>query len=191
MDIEYEATFLNVNKDEIRERFKKAGALLIRPEYLQKRIPFHLPKEKRSIDKWLRVRDEGDKITLSLKHIDGDKIENQKEICLTVNNFDNAVKLLELIGCESKSYQETKRELWKLDNVEITIDEWPFLEPFVEVEGKSEEDVKKVSKKIGFNYSDALFCGVTKLYQMKYGINFEKIDLATKKIIFEMENPFL
>lgn len=190
MNIEYEATFININKDEMRKRLKKAGALLVRSEYLQKRIPFHLPKEKRSDDKWLRVRDEGDKITLSLKIIDGNKIEDQKELCLKVDSFDNAVELLKLIGCEPKSYQETKRELWKLDGVEITIDEWPFLEPFVEVEGKSGEEVKKVSEKIGFNYNEALFCGVGKLYQLKYGINPDDINLL-KELVFDIKNPFL
>src|SRR6266481_6264430 len=159
MDIEYEAKFLNINKDEMRQRLTKAGAKLIHPEYLQKRVPFHLPKEKRSKDAWLRVRDEGDKITLSLKMVDGEKIENQKEICLTINNFNNAVKLLDAIGCASKGYQETKRELWELDGVDITIDEWPFLEPFVEMEGSSEEAVIVASEKLGFIYSDAIFGG--------------------------------
>jgi len=190
MNIEYEATFLDVNKDYVRARLKKAGARLVRPEYLQRRVPFHLPKEKRSKDAWLRVRDEGDKITLSLKVIDGDKIENQKEICITVDNFDETVKLLESIGCEKKSYQETKRELWILGDVEITIDEWPFLEPFVEVEGKSEKEVKDASEKIGFDYSKALFCAVGKLYQMKYGIHPDHIN-TTEKIVFDMKNPFL
>lgn len=190
MDIEYEATFLDVNKDEVRSRLKKAGAELIRPEYLQRRVPFHLPKEKRSKHAWLRVRDEGDKITLSLKVVDGDKIESQKEICVKVSDFDETVKLLESIGCERKSYQETKRELWILDGVEITIDEWPFLEPFVEVEGKSEKKVKEISEKIGFDYSKALFCAVGKLYQMKYGIHSDQINTA-EKIVFGMENPFM
>jgi adenylate cyclase, class 2 len=190
MDIEYEATFLDVKKDDMRNRLKKAGAKLMRPEYLQRRIPFHLPKEKRSKDAWLRVRDERDKITLSLKIVDGDKIENQKEICVKVNDFDETVKLLESIGCEKKSYQETKRELWTLDGVEITIDEWPFLEPFVEVEGKSEKEVRDVSEKIGFDYNKALFCAVGKLYQMKYGIHPDQIN-TTDKIVFGMKNPFL
>ena len=161
----------------------------MRPEYLQKRIPFHLPKEKRADDSWLRVRDEGDKITLSLKVVDGEKIENQKEICLEVNNFDDAVELLRAIGCESKSYQETKRELWRLDGVDITIDEWPFLEPFVEVEGDSEEAVKEVSEKLGFHYADALFCAVGTLYKMKYGIHPNDIN-GLEKLVFKMENPF-
>jgi len=190
MNIEYEATFRNINKDEIRERLKKVGALLVRPEYLQKRIPFHLPGDKRHEGKFIRVRDEGDKVTLSLKVFDGEKIENQKEICLSVSSFDDAVELLKFIGCEPKSYQESKRELWKLDDVEIMIDEWPFLEPFVEIEGKSEEEVKKVSEKLGFDYSLALFCATSKLYAMKYGITENEINIKPK-IVFNMENPFI
>lgn len=190
METEYEATFINVNKDEVRERLTQAGAALIKPEFLQKRIPFHLPGDKRSDDAWLRVRDEGDKITLSLKIVNSEKIEDQKELCLQVDNFDNAVDLLKSIGCEPKAYQETKRELWMLGEVEITIDEWPFLEPFVEVEGKSEKEVREVSEKIGFKYSDALFCEVTKLYRMKYGADAPDIRLV-KKLVFEGENPFL
>ena len=74
--------------------------------------------------------------------------------------------------------------------MEIMIDEWPFLEPLVEVEGKSEEEVKKVSKKIGFDYSKALFCPAGKLYQMKYNIPDDKINTAPK-IVFDMQNPFI
>src|SRR3989338_3657726 len=190
MDIEYEATLVDVDKNEMRTRLKKAGATLVRPEYLQKRIPFWLPKEKDSKHSWLRVRDEGDKITLSLKTVDGDTIENQKEICLVVNSFDDAVELLESIGFEKKSYQETRRELWMLDGVDITIDEWPFLEPFVEVEGESEEAVKKVSERIGFNYGEALFCAVGKLYMMKYGVHPDHIN-TLDRMVFGMENPFI
>ena len=190
MNIEYEATFANINKDEIRERLKGVDAVCERSEYLQKRIPFHLPKEKRSDNAWLRVRDEGGNVTLSLKVIDGDKIENQKELLLHVDNFNTAVQLLEAIGCESKSYQETNRELWKLNDTEITIDEWPFLEPFVEIEGNSEKAVRRVAEKLGFDWDNALFCAVGKLYEMKYGIPEKEINLA-KKIVFGMENPFV
>lgn len=189
MNIEYEATFPNIEKDDVRKRLKAAGAILVRPEYVQKRIPFWLPNKENAENSWLRVRDEGDKVTLSLKTINGENIENQKELCLEVNSFDDAVELLESIGCERKSYQETKRELWTLDGVEVTIDEWPFLDPFVEVEGKDEESVKNVSKKIGFDYGTALFCSVGNLYVQKYGIRPDKINIL-EKLVFNMPNPF-
>ena len=191
MKIEYEATFPNINKDEIRKRLKEAGAVLTQPEFLQKRATFNLPKGHEIKGDWLRVRDEGDKITMTLKVVDGDQIHNQKEITLKIENFEEAVKLLETIGCQKKSYQETKRELWMLDEVEIDIDEWPYLEPYVEIEGKSEEAVKNVSKKLGFDYSKALFCCVTTLYNLKYGIYEEVINNQIPEITFEGKNPFI
>lgn len=134
------------------------------------------------------MRDEGDKITLSLKQQQGTAIDDQKELMLTIDNFDNAVELLEKIGCAPESYQETRRELWKLDGTEITIDTWPFYGSFVEVEGASEDVVRDVSQKIGFDWSKALFCGVSKLYQMKFGddVHIRKMPQLT----FEMPNPF-
>src|SRR3989344_6632424 len=117
MNTEYEATFTDVDKESIRSKLKDVGAVLIRPESLQKRVTFNLPEGVDLEGGWLRVRDEGDKITLSLKAVHGDGIESQKEIMLTVNDFDQAVELLTLLGCKQKAYQETKRELWKLDGV--------------------------------------------------------------------------
>lgn len=189
MQIEFEATFPNVNKDDARKMLKKAGAELIKPEHLQKRINFYVPDEIIE-NSWLRVRDEGDKITMSLKKFDGQSIEKQQEICLMVDNYDNAVEFLASLSFKQKSYQETKRELWMINGVEITIDEWPYLEPFVEVEGKTEEEVKDTCKKIGLNYGDALFCPSTKLYSMKYSIPSTIINNKIPRITFLDPNPF-
>ena len=191
MKIEYEATFTKVDKAEIREKLMKAGAELLRPEFFQKRATFNLPGGHEIRGGWLRVRDEGDKITLSFKVVDGNKIENQKEIYLIIDNFENACDILQAIGCSKKSYQETKRELWKISDIEITIDEWPFLEPFIEIEGSSEQAVKKVARELGFEWSNAKFCTVGTLYAEKYDITEDKINNQTPKIVFEMENPFV
>lgn len=190
MQVEYEATFLNINKDEIRQKFKNAGAKLIRPEFLQKRISFKPAVMKVSYC-WARVRDEGDKTTMSYKEAGMDKIEEQKEISLVVDNFERATQFLEAIGCKRKAFQESKREIWSLDDVEICIDEWPFLEPFVEVEGKSEEEIRKVSEKIGFDWKQARFCSVGAFYAEKYSIDRDIISSHTPLIVFDMENPFI
>lgn len=191
METEYEATFLDIKKDTVRQKLKSIGAKLLKPEYLQKRVVFNLPKGLEMQHTWLRVRDEGDKITMSLKITDAGKIENQKEICLEVDDFENAVELLELAGCQKKAYQENKREEWQCGECEITIDEWPFLEPFVEVEATSEQAVKAMTQKLGFDYSKALFCSVTAIYAKKYGLSDDIINNQTPKITFDMENPFL
>lgn len=189
MQIEYEATFLNINKDHIRLKLKNIGANLIKPEFLQKRYVFDMPGGYDG-HRWARVRDEQDKITMSFKDINGNKIEDQKEINLVIDNFENGVEFLAAIGCIKKAYQETKREIWELDGVEICIDEWPFVEPFLEIEGKSESEVKTISEKLGFNYSEALFCSASVIINKKYGIPFDVID-HIPEITFNMENPFL
>ncbi|HBR80333.1 MAG: hypothetical protein UX09_C0004G0002 [Candidatus Uhrbacteria bacterium GW2011_GWE2_45_35] len=190
MNIEYEATFWPINKDEIRARLKAVHAELVRSEFLQKRKVFNMPEGHKIKGGWMRVRDEGDKVTLSLKIVDGEKTEDQKELCLKVDNFDQAVDLLKTVGCEEKAYQETRREIWKLDSVEVTIDEWPFLEPLVEVEGSSEESVRAVSEKLDFDWSQACFCSIDTIYAKKYGISNDTFNNHSPLIIFEMDNPF-
>ncbi|MFA5886919.1 MAG: CYTH domain-containing protein [Patescibacteria group bacterium] len=188
--IEYEATFTNINKDEIRNRLKQVGATLVKPEFLQKRLNFTLPAGHEIKGGWLRVRDEGDKISLSLKIIDGDKIEDQRETCLYINSFAEGVALLKSLGCQEKAYQESRREIWSLDKVEITIDEWPYLEPYVEIEGNSEEEVKKVSAKLGFDYGQAVFGSVDIQYNKKYGLDRDNIN-TIGKVTFAGPNPFI
>jgi adenylate cyclase class 2 len=191
MEIEYEATFTNIDKEQLRKKLESLKAVIIKKEFLQKRATFNLPKGHEIKGGWIRLRDEDDKITLTLKIVDGENIENQKETCLEVNDFEQAENFLKKIGCEKKAFQESKREIWKIENVEIMIDEWPFLEPFVEIEGSSEKEVREVSEKLGFGFSKALFCSITTLYSQKYNIPEEIINNKIPRICFNEENPFL
>jgi len=190
MQIEYEATFTNIDKDEMRQKLTSVGATLVRKEYVQRRTVFNLPKNNEIKGGWMRIRDEGDKITMSLKVVDGDNIEDQKEACVTVSDYSEAELILTTLGCTRKAYQETKRELWLLDGVEVTIDTWPFLESFIEVEGTTEELVKSVSEKLSMDWGEARFCAVDVLYAEKYDISTNRINNETPEILFEMENPF-
>jgi len=191
MKIEYEATFLNINKVELKQKLAALGADLIKKEFLQKRECFSLPVGNNIVGGWLRVRDEGDQITMSLKVVNGDRIQDQKETQLIVDSFGEAHDFLINIGCRKKAYQESRRELWRINRVDITIDEWPFLEPFVEIEGPSEEDVRLIAEQLGFNYRQARFCSVDTLYHEKYGTSLEQINENIPQILFEMDNPFL
>lgn len=192
MKTEFEATFMITSKEEMRKVLASKKATLVKKEYMQKRAILDLPKGHEIEHGWVRVRDEADKITLALKVVHNNtSIENQKEIQLKVDSFDVAVELMTLTGCVKRSYQENLRERWELDGVEITIDEWPFIEPYIEIEGDSEQAVKVVAETLGFKYEDAYFGSVDGLYSKKYGITEDQVNNETPKIVFDMENPFL
>ena len=90
MKVEFEATYTKIDKDEVRSRLKKVGANLIKPEFMQKRVVFHLPEGHEKAGAWARVRDEGDKITMSIKQsVDNGKIDEQFETCFEVSDFDD------------------------------------------------------------------------------------------------------
>lgn len=191
MDIEYEATFPNIDKDAMRARLRAAGATCVQPEFLQRRVVFHLPEGHEIRGGWLRVRDEGERVTMSLKVIDGDRIDQQREHCIVVDDFERAAAFLEDLGCVRKAYQETKRERWMLDGVEVCIDEWPWLEPLVEIEGPSEAAVRATSERLGFAWNDARFCHAGTLYAERYGFPESHFNDHSPVVVFAGANPFI
>lgn len=192
MITEFEATFINIDKDELRKALKEAGATLIRPEYKQKRVNFDLQNFGRDFWEWARVRDEGDKITMAYKNVPlNSSIDQQKEIEFEISNMEAGIEFLSTLGARMTNYSETLRERWDLGGVEIDIDTWPHIEPFLEIEGKSEEAVKEASEKLGFAWDDAKFCGAGRIYEMVYGTHPDKLsEKETIRLTFEDPNPF-
>ncbi len=194
MHTEYEATYWPINKDELRTILSGLGAEKLYAEHSMRRYVFHVPMGSplASSGAWVRVRDEGDKTTLSIKQITNtEKIEGQKELEIVISDFETGTAILKALGCAEKAFQETKRELWMLNDVQITLDEWPFLEPFVEIEGTNEEQVRTVCEQLGYDWSKARFCAADTLYAEKYGIREERINSQTPRIAFNEPNPFL
>lgn len=191
MRTEYEATFPNIDPEQIRKRLKQYNATLKKAEFLQTRCVFDLPAGREIANGWLRLRNEGDCITLTLKIVSGQAIEEQQELELYVNDFQQAKTLLTILGCHKRAYQESKRELWKLNEIAITIDTWPFLHPYVEVEGSSERAVKDICKQLLLPYEEALFCSIDKLYALQYGISPDIINRKISALTFDGENPLL
>ena len=185
MKNEIEAQFLDIDKTKIRKKLKEIGATLVKPEVLMRRTVFDT-----GINTFARVRDEGDKIVMTYKNVsDENSIMGTKEVNLTVNDYDDAVLFLESCGLQPKAYQETKREIWALDKVEITIDTWPWLPTFMEIEGPSEKSVWDTATKLGYTKEQAKFGSVDSTYRHYYGIDEDIINLHTPKILFDMEPP--
>jgi adenylate cyclase class 2 len=185
MEIEIEAKFVDVNADHIRISLKALGAQLVHPECVMRRRNYDFPDGKlESISAWVRIRDEGKKVTMSYKQNKDDGLHGTVEVNVGVDNFDATGAFLEAVGMGQKSYQETKRESWLLDGVEVTIDTWPWIPPFVELEGHSEAAVKGVAKKLGFDWANALHGSVATVYQMHYNVTADEVN-AWKLIDFQ------
>lgn len=175
MKNEVEATFLSVDKESVRTKFEKARFGLKTPEYMMRRKTFDFSRIAPGQNKWGRVRQESDKVTMTVKEVRGTGINDTYEVELTVNDFDTAASFFEACGIPAKAFQENMREVWVRDGVEITIDTWPGLNPFVEIEGTSEGVVREVSKELGFDFEKAVFGSIDLVYEKELGIPAERI----------------
>lgn len=48
------------------------------------------------------------------------------------------------------------------------LDEWPWLQPYIEIEGNSEEAIKAFADKLGLSWKDAYFGDVMVAYRAQY-----------------------
>jgi len=167
MDTEIEAKFTDVNHDEMRSELKQLGAKLLQPMRLMKRVIIENDSMK-SKDAFIRVRDQGDKVTVTYKQFDELSLTGAKEIEIVVDDFDKTISLLEATRLAPSSFQESKRETWELDDATIELDEWPWLNPYIEIEGPNEKAVRSVADKLGFNWKTAVFGDVMAAYRVQY-----------------------
>jgi adenylate cyclase class 2 len=170
MPAEIEAKFLNVDIEDIRQRLKQAGAELEHPMRLMRRDLFDHADGRYKAEGFterLRIRDEGDRVAVNFKKAGTDS-QYADEIETTVGSYDKAKQLLLAVGLKSVSYQETRRETWRLDTVEVVIDEWPWLKPYIEIEGPSEVEIQSAAERLGFSWQDAKFGSVDTAYAVEY-----------------------
>lgn len=190
---EFEAKFYPVNKKEYRKKLASIGAKLLIPERKMIRLVADYRENSMLGDReCIRVRDEGGLVRLSFKSFvnNAKEITDQKEIETEVDSFDATVKIFEKLGLKFNRRQETLREEWDYKGVQITIDTWPGLLTYTEVEGDSEREVKEISQILGFNWNEKLIMPASGLYAKVYGVSdreaLEKIsDISFENVPFK------
>lgn len=193
MQSEIEAKFTNVDHEDIRARLAALGAFCEQPLRLMRRVVFHSAAMETK-NGFLRIRDEGHQVTMTYKQFDGSgTIHGVKEVETTVGDFDAAITICEQAGMVKESYQETRRETWRLGEAEIVLDEWPWIDPFIEIEAPTEEIVKLTAHRLGFDFDDALFGGVAVVYLQQYGHDNDAksfAEIINRKVpIIRFEDP--
>jgi len=156
---------------------------LVFPEHLTRQKIFDFPDFRLDKDfSWLRLREENGTISLTLKKWQGEGVSGMGEIAFGVDSFEEAERLLLAIGMRVKSIQEKKRELWRFENTEFMLDTWPWIPTFLEIEGKTEEDVRTAADQLGFDWEKAKFGGVARIYRLYFDIKHEEIDRCPEVI---------
>lgn len=171
MKKEYEVTILEVGNS-FENKLKELGAKLVsdsmQRRYVYDVIPFNP-------NKWIRLRTNGNKTTLTVKELkDKNEIGGTEEIEIIVDSFDNTNSLLENLGYMSRNYQENYRKMYVLNNVEISIDSWPMIPTYFEIEGRCEKDVLDTLKILGYTEKDYTTLDVVSIYKL-YDIDIMKI----------------
>ena len=168
MSTETEVKFLHIDVDAMRSKLRRLSAICEHPMRQMRRVVFNTP-EMSTRGGYLRLRDEGDKVTLTYKQFDGCGVDAAKEIEIAVESFDEVLAILEAIGMQPSSYQESRRETWEYRGVEVVIDEWPWVAPYIEIEGESEEAIRQVAAELGFDWGkQAVFGSATVVYQHQF-----------------------
>ncbi|WP_371791386.1 CYTH domain-containing protein [Streptomyces sp. NBC_01471] len=165
---EYEAKFLEIDADAVRDRLRAAGAERAFDKTMFTRLIFE--NDAVQGEQWLRLRDEGGKTTLTLKQVtDATHINGTTEIEIEVNGLERTAELLAALGLRQVRYQQNYREEWQLDGVTYDFDTWPDLPTFLEIESSSEEAVRKAVASVGLDYTEARFGSIDLIYTSERG----------------------
>ena len=171
MPIEYEAKVLDVDPGaKHREILDKGGAPI--GAYEQRRYVYDITPGDHT--KWIRLRDDGDKVTLTVKQIAHDGIDGTHEEEVEVDDFEATNALLELMGFKAKAYQENRRESYVLDGARLEVDQWPLIPPYMEIEAESKEEVERIASLLGYSEDQLTGENTTKVYA-RYGIDLNEI----------------
>jgi adenylate cyclase, class 2 len=194
---EKELTFIDIDTKEVERKLIELGAQKI-GDFHFKRIVFDYPDFR--LDKqsaWVRLRDEGDKITLTFKQRLGDNLRDKLtgddgmyEREIIVNDFEATREIILKIGLIEKMYQENKRTKYILNNVECDIDTWPLLEPYLEIEGSDWDSVNQTVDALGLKRDEAKKFSTNQIYRLK-GLddrNYTKLTFSEQ--IERIENRF-
>jgi adenylate cyclase, class 2 len=170
--IEHEAKVLDIDPEAVTARILATGGRQVAGARLMRRHVYDIVPGDMS--KWIRLRDTGTETTLCVKEIRSDAIDGTLEVETAVGDFAATNELLGLLGFTPKSYQENKRTSFLLDNVQVELDEWPLIPPYLEIEGQAKDDVVGVASLLGYEEDQLTGENTVKVYA-RYGIDLETI----------------
>jgi adenylate cyclase class 2 len=184
---EIEVKFLEIDVPAIEAQLKRIGAVKVFDRLYCRKVFDYPDLRLNANNSWVRVRDEGDQITMGFKQriaptsSDGSSNDGgMEEVEVVVSDFDKATLMLEKIGLKQKFYEENRRVRWTRGELEFDIDTWPLLKPYLEIEAKSWGQIDQAIELLGLDPRDKKVFSTFQVYKIA-GINELDYDELTFK----------
>ena len=186
---EFEIRIYNFNERKVKKIIKDNGGELINKKRVMPVIVYTHPNKKKDI--YIRIRDEGQQITLTVKTKLKSKYPIEREV--EINSVEEGEAILKLLGFKEKYRIEKIRETYNLKGCkEIVFDSMPGLPNWMEIDCHSESSLKKIAKKLGFTLEDHSTHGVSDRYVELYGITKNrKLGDLTFKTAKKVLSPYI
>lgn len=168
MHREIEAKILDINPGEVQEKLRVLGAVLEKELDLEQ-VVWWVGDEARSSTRVRRSSDGMVRITMKRDAPEGFGYHEWES---DVSDYETLVAIVDtLISVPDLRIEFSHhREDWRLDGALINIDWFPKLAPLVEIEAESEEKVRSIAEKLGFNPSRLVNKGVVSLLYDALGL---------------------
>lgn len=146
--IEHEIKILDINIPDVESKLAECGFRKKATRDFKRAIFDVVPPDAKS---WIRLRTDGDITTLTLKKSVSDAIDGMLEIEVGVSSYQQCLDLLQAAGIRCSKVQENSRTDFtsQVDtDIEISIDYWPGIPPYLEIEGPTVERVKEFIRRL-------------------------------------------
>jgi adenylate cyclase class 2 len=181
--IEFEAKFLDIDKEKMIKILKDNGAKLIHSRKKYLRSVFH--RCTNEVKGYARVRDEGGVVTMTVKTYEDAKFPKEFEVTIN-DSFETGIEFLKSLGLQQKAYQETYREKWSHPLAhEITFDDIPGIPTYMEIDTTAESKLNELIKMFELDESKMRFGAFDKTYNEYYGIPVDDINNETPFLTFD------
>ena len=162
MKTEIEARLLEINEKEFIDKLKSLNATFVGDWFMTRNVYDFIPADD---NKWIRLRCDGQKTTLTVKEIVSKGIDGTKEFEIEVSDFDETNAILNRLGFFARGTQTNRRIRYILDGVEIDIDFWPLIPTYVEFEADSADQIKTLCNKLNINFDNLTTMSVSEIYE--------------------------
>lgn len=183
MPKEYEYRFSDYNKKDIITKLKELKA-----KYFGTfKFRVMVFSDVTNSEKYIRIRDEGHRVTMTIKNNLTDKFPIENEVI--INDYDEGIKIFLQLGCNKKYYYEKYREIWNYKNSEVIFDMNPGIPELMEVESSTKKELEILCKKLELNITNYKGFANSTRYNDLFGISIDPktLNLTFKSALKELK----